>query len=124
MFALVNELDPRWAHEHFNEMKLAAHSGSRAEESAFKTIDELLQHEHKMIVDKECLANSGTQKNKAWYTGKDVPKNSAHAHDSSKVIKTGLSELEKESGAKKTNKNHSRKDRQKSASKQAPSNRM
>lgn len=123
MFALANELDPKWAKEQFGKMKLNLHHGDT--KSAFKDTKAVLDHEHRQIVDKGCLVNSETQKTKAWYTGKSAPgKAAAAVHDGKKVKKTNLQDLEKQNGSKKTANNGKKKSAQKSASKNSPSHSM
>ncbi|MBO5550523.1 MAG: hypothetical protein J5966_01070, partial [Lachnospiraceae bacterium] len=123
MYALANELDPKWAKDHFKEMKLNLHHGDT--KSAFSDMNALLDNEHKKIVDKGCLVNSETQKTKAWYTGKAAPgKASAPVHDSKNVKKTSLKDLEKSGGNKKAEKTGKRKSAQRSASKNGASHSM
>ena len=123
MYALVNELDPKWAKDHFNEMKLNLHHGDT--KSAFADTNALLDHEHRMIVDKGCLVNSAAQKEKPWYTGKAAPeKQASQARDKSKVKATSLSELQKGSGAGKKGGTKSRKSPGKDMSKKNQQNIM
>lgn len=115
MFALANELDPKWAKDNFNRMKLNLHHGDT--KSAFKDTKAVLDHEHRQIVDKNCLANSAAQKAKAWYTGKSVVNAASSGKDKSKVKQTSLSELQKESGGNKRNTGKSRRSPTKKVSK-------
>ena len=112
MFALANELDPAWAKENFGRMKLTAHHGDKA--SAFNSINDFLNAEHRLMIDNNCIANSASQKNKAWYNaGKD-----------GKVKNVKLSDLEKESGMVKNQGAKNRKAPQKNKVMQGPSHSM
>ena len=120
MFALANELDPKWAKEQFGKMKLNLHHGDT--KSAFKDTKAVLDHEHRKIVEKNCLVNSADQKGKAWYTGKSAMEKTVK-HDSRNVKKTSLNDLEKQSGKKSASGSRKRSSH-KSASKNGPDHSM
>ena len=67
MFALANELDPKWAHENFSKMNLCGLHGDRAEETKFESIDDFLNYKQKQIINNNCLKNSEAQKGQEWY---------------------------------------------------------
>jgi hypothetical protein len=122
MFALANELDPAWAKEQFGKMKLNLHHGDT--KSAFKDTKAVLDHEHRQIVDKNCLVNSAAQKGKAWYTGKAAMDKAAAAHDGKNVKKTSLKDLESQSGKKSASSSGRKRTSQKNMSKSGPGHTM
>ena len=120
VFALANELDPKWAKEQFSSMKLFAHHGDKS--SQFKNINEFLNFEHKAMIDNKCIENSAAQKNKAWYTGK-APKMEAGANNG-KVKNVKLSELENANGMGKKQGQAGKRSSQNKAAKKGPSHIM
>ncbi len=106
VFALANELDPKWAKENFNRMNLCAHHGDKS--SQFKNINDFLNAEHKLIIDNKCIENSAAQKNKSWYKG-------------GKVKNVKLSDLENQAGMGKNQGSKAKRPNQKNAVKKGPS---
>ena len=106
VFALANELDPKWAKENFNRMNLCAHHGDKS--SQFKNINDFLNAEHKLIIDNKCIENSAAQKNKSWYKG-------------GKVKNVKLSDLENQAGMGKNQGSMGKRPNQKNAVKKGPS---
>ena len=77
MFALANELDPKWAHENFDRMKISGLHGKNAEETKFYDIRDFLKYKHTQLVDRDCIENPGSQKEQDWYKSSYSPSEEA-----------------------------------------------
>lgn len=70
MFTLANELDPKWAKENFDMMKLSILPGDGAKNSRFYDIHDFMNYTHRNIVDGGFLRNPQAEKNAkatVWY---------------------------------------------------------
>jgi len=70
MFALANELDPKWAKENFDSMKFSILPGDKAAKSEFYNIHDFLNYAHRELVNNDCLSEAQAIRNaraSQWY---------------------------------------------------------